>query len=122
MDASKKRILCLEDHAETCELLFAMLGKAGYELILAKTPAEVLRLARNKYFDCFILDVRLPGKSGLEICREIRVFDPSTPVIFYTGAAYDADREAGLKAGAQAYLVKPDGTDSLIETIKRFTN
>jgi DNA-binding response OmpR family regulator len=57
--------------------------------------------------------------SGVEMCRRIRAYDRRTPIIFYSASAYPKDREAGLAAGADDYLVKPEGLDRIVETINR---
>ena len=56
--------------------------------------------------------------NGIELCKEIRAFDSSLPIMFYSGAGYEADILSGMAAGAQAYLVKPD-FDHLMPTIER---
>jgi DNA-binding response OmpR family regulator len=66
-----------------------------------------LRIARQGGFDLYILDNWLPDNSGVELCRAIREFDAHTPILFYSAAAYAKDIQEGLRAGAQAYLVKP---------------
>ena len=117
-----RRILCLEDDPDTCEMLSVAFRLAGYSLIPARLPSDIIPLVRTVQFDCIILDVRLPGQSGLDLCREIRAFDQQIPIIFYTGAASEADKKAGLEAGAQVYLVKPVEIEVLIETVKILTS
>lgn len=64
-------------------------------------------------------EVRHMVPGGVELCREIRRSDPSTPVVFYSGAGLDSEREAALAAGAQAYLLKPGDAASLVGTVRR---
>jgi DNA-binding response OmpR family regulator len=104
-DKEKKRILLVEDEEDEREL--AALTLAEYTLICARDFHEGLRLAQQRYFDLYILDNWLPDLSGVELCRIIRKFDPHTPVLFYSACAYPRDLQAALRAGAQAYLVKP---------------
>jgi len=101
----RKRILLVEDEEDAGELVTITL--AEYRLILACDYNEGLSLARREYFDLYILDSWLPDRSGFELCRAIREFDPHTPILFYSAAAYAHDIEDALRAGAQDYLVKP---------------
>jgi DNA-binding response OmpR family regulator len=72
---------------------------------------------KKEQFCLYILDSQLPGISGLSLCREIRKLDKQTPIIIFTGKAYESDRVAGMLAGANAYLVKPDSSQ-LVPTIR----
>ncbi len=102
---NRKRILLVEDYEDSRELATHTLIE--YTLTCARNFNEGLRLARQGGFDLYILDNWLPDKSGVELCRAIREFDPQTPILFYSAAAYAKDIQEGLRAGAQAYLVKP---------------
>ena len=66
----------------------------------------------------YIIDGQLPGVSGLGLCEEIRRRDKKTPVIIFSGHGYASDREAGMLAGANVYLLKPD-TSEIVPTVKR---
>jgi DNA-binding response OmpR family regulator len=111
----KKRVLCVEDHKDTCELLRMIL--ANHTLVFVGNFADGLFSARRRYFDLYLLDNWLPDGSGVELCRRIREFDPHTPILFCSGAAYEHDREEALSAGAQAYLVKPVAPDKIEKTV-----
>jgi DNA-binding response OmpR family regulator len=111
----KKRVLCVEDHEDTCELLRVIL--ADHTLVFAGNFADGLFLARRRYFDLYLLDNRLPGGSGVELCHCIREFDPHTPILFCSGAAYERDRQEALIAGAHAYLVKPIAPSKVEQTV-----
>jgi DNA-binding response OmpR family regulator len=78
---------------------------------------EGLRLVQQQDFDLYILDNRMPDKSGVELCRAIREFDPDTPVLFYSAAAHNRDIEEAIRAGAQDYLVKPVSFDELRQAV-----
>jgi DNA-binding response OmpR family regulator len=78
-----------------------------YMVICARDFREGMRLARQRYFDLYILDNWLPDRSGVELCRLIREFDPHTPILFYSAAGYARDTLEAMRAGAQGYLVKP---------------
>jgi DNA-binding response OmpR family regulator len=111
------KILSVEDNEDSCELLDFILSNEGFEVVLCSTSKEGLRLAKQYGFSAIILDYRLPKISGLEICREIRTYDKQIPIIFYTASAYPKEKEAGLKAGANAYFVKPNDLEKIAKTI-----
>ena len=111
------KILCVEDDKDSCELLDFILSSEGFEVVSCSTSKEGLHLAMQGGFSAIILDYRLPEISGLEICREIRTYDKQIPIIFYTASAYPKEREAGLKAGANAYLVKPNDLKKIAKRI-----
>jgi DNA-binding response OmpR family regulator len=111
----KKRILFVEDDKENWEIV--MLHLAECVVVCARDFNEGLRLARQGYFDLYLLDNWLPDGTGVELCRAIREFDPHTPVLFYTAAAYAHDIKKASHAGAQAYLVKPVHSDELSRVV-----
>jgi DNA-binding response OmpR family regulator len=111
----RKRILMVEDHEDDWEM--AALKLPEYKLTFARDFDEGLRSARRGYFDLYILDNWLPGGSGIGLCRLIREFDPHTPILFYSAAAYQRDIEEALQSGAQAYLVKPVSLDDLEQAV-----
>jgi len=113
--AERKRILYVEDDEDQFELVSLTL--TGYRLIWARDFAEGLRLARQRYFDLYILDNWLPDGTGVELCRLIREFDPHTPVIFLSAAAYEHDVREALVAGAHIYLTKPSDLNELEWTV-----
>src|SRR5215510_12518017 len=86
-------------------------------ILLVDDFDEGLRLAQQQDFDLYILDNWLPDRSGVELCRSIRKFDPDTPILFYSAAAYARDIREGMRAGAQAYLVKPVFPNELRQAI-----
>ena len=114
-DPARKRILLVEDHEDTWEMVAYSLSE--YRLICARNFDEGLRLARQRYFDFYILDNWLPDGSGVELCRLIRKFDPHTPVLFYSAVGYSHDIMEGMRAGAQGYLVKPVSYYELRQTV-----
>jgi two-component system, cell cycle response regulator DivK len=116
-DKERRRILLVEDHEDAWEIAAYILEE--YKLFHARDFAEGLRLARRRYFDLYILDNWLPDRSGVELCRAIREFDPHTPILFYSAAAYESDKREALRAGAQEYFVKPVIFDELKQTVAR---
>lgn len=120
MGPHRRRVLCAEDEEDTCSMITSLLGLINCEVTGAHTFDQACEKIREKDFDLYLLDNWLPGGSGVELCRKIREFDHETPIIFYSGAAYETDRQEALSAGAQVYLVKPSDIDKLVETVKRF--
>ena len=112
------RILCVDDDADTCQLLTLLLGKSGFEAVCVPDAATALRLMAGEQFRLYILDGQLPGISGLTLCQRIRKRDTHTPVLIFSGHGYESDRVAGMTAGANAYIVKPD-VKELVPTVKR---
>jgi DNA-binding response OmpR family regulator len=114
---NRKRILLVEDYEDSRDLATHILTE--YTLTCARNFNEGLRLARQGGFDLYLLDNWLPDKSGVELCRAIREFDPHTPILFYSAAAYQRDIEEAIRAGAQDYLAKPIHPDELKEAVVR---
>lgn len=102
------RVLCVEDDEDAREMLSALLKFSLIETSTVGTAAQALSLIQTERFDLYLLDTSLPDLDGFELCRRVRVLDPHTPVLFYSGAAYDSDKKKGIEAGAIAYLTKPD--------------
>ena len=115
---ARKRILCVDDHEDTRDMMRFLLGTYGYEPVIASSVPDALEHVRSGGLALCILDHWLTEGNGTELCRQIRAFDSQTPIRFYSGAGYTADIQKGLDAGAQAYLVKPD-FDHLKPTIDR---
>lgn len=120
MLSPKLHVLYADDSEDIRLMLRLLLGGEGIELRTAATAAEALRLAREESFDLLVLDDRFPDGDGCELCGKIRQFDGETPILFYTGSAYERDRLRGLAAGAQGYIVKPE-LGGLIEAIRGLT-
>jgi DNA-binding response OmpR family regulator len=114
----RKRILCVDDHEDTRDMMRTLLCEYGYEPVIAASVSDALENARSGGLALCILDHWITEGNGIELCRQIRAFDSHTPIMFYSGAGYEADIQKGLDAGAQAYLVKPD-FDHLKPTIDR---
>jgi DNA-binding response OmpR family regulator len=113
----KRRILCIEDHQDTCEMLTAALQPSGFEVISAHRGEEGLNKILSENFDAILMDSRLPDISGVELCKQIRESDINIPIIFYSGEVQTDKIEAAMKAGAQAYLTKPGDLSELEKTI-----
>ena len=114
---NRKRILLVEDYEDSRDLATHIL--TDYTITCARNFNEGLRQARQGGFDLYLLDNWLPDKSGVELCRAIREFDPHTPILFYSAAAYQRDIEEAIRAGAQDYLAKPIHPDELKQAVVR---
>lgn len=118
MSQVKCRILCIDDHDDTSEMLQMLLVQEDYEVQTAATMAQALNKARTEEFDLYLLDKHLPDGNGLELCAKLHEVTPQIPCIFYTGDAYEVQRSEALAAGAVAYVAKPD-IDGLIENVHK---
>jgi len=102
-----KRILLVEDEPGLVLTLTDRLTAEGYELEAATTGEDALAKASAGNFDLIVLDVMLPGKSGFDVCRELRGDGVDTPILFLTARGEIADKVLGLKLGGDDYLTKP---------------
>jgi len=112
------RILVIEDEPKLGEALQEGLRAESYEVALAHTGEEGFYLAQSEKFDLLVLDVMLPGRSGLEILTTMRVRGFKTPVLILTARDAVEDRVRGLDAGADDYLVKPFAFPELLARIR----
>ena len=113
----KKQILYVEDHEDTRELVSFVLAQQNYAVTTSSTIEHGVRLACENNYDLYLLDSWLPDGSGLELCRKIREFDLKTPIVFYSAAAYEMDRQLALQSGAQGYLTKPTQNTELCDLV-----
>ena len=91
----------------------------NYRIAAAEDWHDALMLARSNEFDLCLIDNWMSGCSGIDLCEKLREFDPITPILFYSGAAYEHDRQRAFAAGAQGYLVKPVDNDELLKQLSR---
>jgi CheY-like chemotaxis protein len=118
MPLTKRLILCVDDNEDNCFMLTNLLGRGGYEAKSAESMEQALEFAHRDSFNLYVLDSWLAKGSGVDLCQKIREFDPQTPIIFYSGAAYETDRQEALRAGANAFVAKPH-IDELLQTVTR---
>jgi two-component system OmpR family response regulator len=107
MDIPPSHILYIEDHEDTKELVTLVLAESNHRVTTTSSSKDALKLAREHHFDLYILESWLADGSGIELCQRLREFDRATPIMFFSGAAYETDKQAALGNGAQCYLVKP---------------
>ena len=112
------RILCVDDNEDTRILLEKLLGFSDLEAITVKDTTAALLLIAKERFSLYIIDSQLPGISGLGLCEEIRKHDKETPIIIFSGHGYGLNQAAGILAGANVYIVKPNISE-IVPTVKR---
>jgi two-component system, OmpR family, alkaline phosphatase synthesis response regulator PhoP len=103
----QQRILLVEDEPGLRLTLGDRLTREGYEVASVQDGDQGFLRASREHFDLLILDVMLPGRGGVELCRELRQRGDEVPVLMLTARGQLADRVAGLKVGADDYVTKP---------------
>jgi DNA-binding response OmpR family regulator len=100
-------------------MLVTLLRLAFIEAKAVGTAEQALSLIQTEHFDMYMLDGWLPEIDGFELCRMMRALDPHIPILFFSGAAFEADRRKGIEAGADGYVIKPNISE-LVRSIKQF--
>ncbi len=108
------RVLVVEDDPTVREVTRRYLGDAGYAVDEAADGRAGLRAAREHTPDAVVLDVMLPGMSGLEVCRALRDTHPLLPIVMLSALGDEDDRVAGLQLGADDYVTKPFSARELV--------
>jgi DNA-binding response OmpR family regulator len=88
-------------------MMAALLQDCGYGVLTAGTVAEGLELAREIDFDLYILDIRLPDGTGVELCQKLRALSAKVPILYYSAYGDETDHRDALKTCGDAYLKKP---------------
>ena len=112
------RILVVEDEKKVARFLEKGLREEGYSVDVSHDGTDGLLKAHVHDYDLLVLDVMLPGKSGLEVVRELRARESSVPVLLLTARGDQDDIVLGLDAGADDYLTKPFGFDELLARVR----
>jgi DNA-binding response OmpR family regulator len=111
-------ILVVEDDMRVADFLLRGLRAEGYRVQLARTGPEGLELARNSELSVLLLDLMLPGLSGLELCQTLRAEGHQVPVLMLTALSNTEDKVSGLRLGADDYLTKPFAFEELLARIE----
>jgi len=111
------RILVVEDEESFSEALAYLLGKEGFDVVLADTGTAAVELFDKHGADLVLLDLMLPGLSGTEVCRQLRTRS-SVPIIMLTAKDAEIDKVVGLELGADDYVTKPYSSRELIARIR----
>jgi DNA-binding response OmpR family regulator len=112
------RILVVEDESRLADLIKRGLTHEGHAVDLAETGEEALDWVDAASHDVIVLDIMLPGMSGLEVCRTLRARSVVTPILLLTARDAVPDRVAGLDAGADDYLIKPFAFPELLARLR----
>ena len=112
-----QEILIVEDEAKLAELLRDYLQQAGFLVRIVSNGRDAIPAVREQAPDLILLDLMLPGRDGMEICRELRTFS-SVPVIMTTARVEEIDRLLGLELGADDYICKPYSPREVVARVR----
>jgi two-component system alkaline phosphatase synthesis response regulator PhoP len=115
---SEARILVIEDEPDLLRGLTLNLKAEGFAVLTAPRGDTGLQQALREQPDLVLLDIMLPGKSGLDVCRELRGAGFAAPIIMLTARGEEVDRVVGLEIGADDYVTKPFGVRELLARIR----
>lgn len=121
MNPQTKKILLVEDEDFIRDLYVRQLSKAGFQVKSAIDGQSGLDMLKNETFDLLLLDIMLPGINGLQLLREFKTQNPSSPMItiLLTNLGQEAVIKEGFELGAQAYLIKASYTpDQVVNEVK----
>jgi DNA-binding response OmpR family regulator len=113
-------VLVVDDDPVMLQVVEMVLRSGGIDVLTCSTGREAVQAARQRPPDCAVLDVTMPGMSGLEVCRALRedVQTAATPIILLTGRGQWLDVASGFDAGADDYLVKPFSAHDLLSRVE----
>ena len=116
------RVLVVEDDWLSRQLIREILLAEGHETVEARSAEEAFEMLRTRGADLVLMDIGLPGMSGIEALRRMKA-DPRTgiiPIVMLTAYAMEKERKEAEEAGCDGYITKPFRYDELVETLKRF--
>ena len=113
-----RNILVIEDERDIAELIALHLEDLPAAVTLAHDGPSGLQLAMSREWDAIVLDIRLPGLNGLDLCRELRTQLSPVPILMLTARGSELDRVLGLELGADDYLTKPFSLAELMARVK----
>ena len=111
------KILVVDDEEPIAKILDFNLRKEGYDVIVANDGEKAVKLAFSEDPDLILLDLMLPEKDGMEVCREVRA-QKNIPIIMLTAKNSEIDKVLGLEFGADDYVTKPFSTRELMARVK----
>jgi DNA-binding response OmpR family regulator len=111
------KLLVVDDERDIIDTLAFALEREGFDVTAAATGEDALERARGSQFDVVVLDVMLPGVSGLDVCRTLRN-ESDVPILLLTARDAEVDRVLGLELGADDYVVKPFSTPELVSRVR----
>lgn len=113
------RVLVVDDDTDVCDFLGQMIPRLGVRVETTSNPLEVLELVQDTFFNVILLDIKMPGKSGMELLPEITEVSPDTKIIFISGFADKDSAISALRLGAFDFLEKPFDHNLLSHSINR---
>ncbi|MDB9920199.1 MtrAB system response regulator MtrA [Actinomycetota bacterium] len=114
---ARGRVLVVDDDLALAEMLGIVLRGEGFEPVFCSDGSEALRVFRESRPDIVLLDLMLPGKDGVDVCRLIRA-ESGTPIVMLTAKSDTVDVVVGLEAGADDYIVKPFKPKELVARVR----
>ena len=117
-DEDMKKILIIEDEPNIRELILYNLKTNGYDGVAAEDGIMGITMVHREKPDLILLDLMLPGKSGYDICKELREEGNNVPIIMITAKTEETDKVTGLESGADDYISKPFGIREMMARIK----
>lgn len=116
--STPREILLVEDEADIAGLIELHLNDLNYKVTRCADGHEALRRGTMQRWDLIMLDIRLPGIDGLEVCRGVRKVNSTVPILMLTSKSSELDRVLGLEIGADDYVTKPFSINELIARVK----
>ena len=117
MDKGKVHILVVDDESRYVRAIQINLEASGYQVLTARNGQTALELVATEEPDLTVLDIRMPGMDGFEVCQRIREFS-AVPIIMLTALAADADKVKGLDIGSDDYVTKPFSAEELLARVR----
>jgi DNA-binding response OmpR family regulator len=117
MNKGRARVLLVDDELRYVRAVQINLEAKGYEVLAARDGQTAIELAANEEPNLIILDIRMPGLDGYEVCRRIREFS-TAPIIVLSALAANADKVRDLDVGADDYVPKPFSADELVDRVR----
>jgi DNA-binding response OmpR family regulator len=115
------RLLLVEDERKVANFVARALRESSYDVDIAETGERALEITSHAFYDAILLDVRLPGLSGIQVCKELRAAEIETPILMLTARGLVDQRVEGLDAGADDYLTKPFALAELRARVRALT-
>jgi two-component system response regulator VicR len=112
------KILVVDDEQPIADIIKFNLEKEGYQVVCAFDGEEAVRLAFDENPDLILLDLMLPVKDGMDVCREVRAAGLNVPIIMLTARDSEIDKVLGLEMGADDYVTKPFSTREILARVK----
>jgi DNA-binding NtrC family response regulator len=122
MTVQSRKILVADDEREVRILLYEVLSRNGYDVVVAENGLMAIDIIRHSHFDLVITDIRMPEFDGLELLQEIKKHDPSLAVIIITGHPSVDTAVNAMKYGASDYLMKPLSIELMEDVVERTLN